>query len=40
MNYREVKAKERLPKVPGYYTVRDMDDPYSRFKTAEYDCKN
>ena len=35
--YREVKASERLPDVPGYYTVRDMDDPYSRLTQAEYE---
>ena len=35
--YIEVKASEELPPVPGWYHVRDQDDPYDRMKTIEYE---
>ena len=35
--YREVKCSDRLPKVPGYYTVSDNDNPYRGFFQAEYE---
>ena len=35
--YREIKASDRLPDVPGYYNVRNTDDPYGRFIQIEYE---